>query len=148
MPIHFEYDATHRILTFIARDPVSISDWLAARDTIQLAPSVPATTSRLLLDLRQRQTFLTQKKLVMLINNVWRRTAIPDDYWIAVAVSSDLGYGIGRMLQGHAEEYDQIQVFRDLRVAQEWLKVQPAVLPPRSLARRPAEGSIPCPFKG
>ncbi len=125
MPIHHEYETAHRILSCVTTDPVSVSDWLAVRHTVQQGGRIPNTVSRVLLDLRQRREFLPQKKLVMLINSLWRRASIPADYWIAVVVSGDLGYGIGRMIQGHAEEYEQIQVFRDLQVARQWLKVQP-----------------------
>lgn len=129
MPIDYQYDAIQQILTCEAVDPVAISDWLAVRDAIQHSDVIPWPLSRILLDLRQRRDFLKHDQIFTLITHLWHRSSIPVDHWIAVVASSDLGYGIGRMIQGHAEEYDQIQVFRELPLAREWLMLQPTAPP-------------------
>lgn len=127
MPIEHEYDDAHRILACVARDPVTGDDWLAIRDTVLQSQDIPVPVSRILLDFRHRRAFLRQRPTFMLVQQIWGRWSIPDAHWIAVVVSSQLGHGIGRMIQGHAEEYEQVQVFREMGPARAWLRSQYAL---------------------
>ncbi len=47
---------------------------------------------------------------------------VPQDYRLAIIVSQDVVYGLGRMYQTRVSEQFQAKVFRDIDEARQWLQ--------------------------
>lgn len=121
MPIDYMIDAEAGMVTVTARGPVSQADDLGCFRAL-LADRDFTPGLKLLLDYRERESVASTDEARELVDEMGRLGKQFGDSRFALVVSSDLAYGMGRMVSSLAERsFPPVAVFRDLEAARSWL---------------------------
>ena len=121
MSITWTIDQTARFAVMSVRDPFTIFDWRATMLAIFAAP-VARPRMALLIDQRQAEPVTTV--FVNEMSSFFERYRQPlVDSLIAIVVSDDAGFGMGRMTALQNPNVT-IRVFRDYDAAVAWLTLK------------------------
>lgn len=127
MPVTYQCDATDRIMVWSVSDPVTNEDWSRALDRSEHDPEVRGTSPiGIIVDIRLRREFQTQHALQVFARSLRARLRrlrirrMP----VAVVVSSAVAHGMTRMTEGYVGDSLDIQIFREVDAAREWVQVR------------------------
>jgi hypothetical protein len=117
MPITVSAKAEAAVLT--VEDPYTFDEWVAAATRLlSLGPGL-----RLLVD-RSRSSAPSREVVDRMVSFFERHADRMKQWRAAIVTSSDVGYGVARMLELSTEARNlemQIRAFRDMHAAERWL---------------------------
>jgi hypothetical protein len=121
MSIHFEYDSTYGILRAQINDPFDLEEYREA--LIQITSGVHySATVPAIWDLRKLNFSDLESRLAYYVKEIRSSFKIRRNAKIAYVVSSQLGYGLMRMLQVVTDTEESSLVCYEYDEAEKWIK--------------------------
>ena len=126
MPFSHHYDPETQVLYLKATGTITDEEAVGYAQKVAADQSVPSGRSELA-DFSQANLGGLSADALRRVASVFQRHDVdPARSRVALVVSGDLGFGLGRMYQAfRSESAIQLRVFRELAAAREWLGLPP-----------------------